>query len=91
MNDLVQTRRKPPILVPLANPLALPKERLQQRVVLITNYAERYRQLDDIEAREILNLKHILATGTERPKGGNHLPSKVWDEREIRNALAALL
>ena len=91
MSELVQCKRKPPVLVPLPNPLRLSRERLSHRIVLITNYAERYRELDDIEARELLNLKHILATGLERPKGGNPSTREARDPQAIRKALEALL
>jgi hypothetical protein len=54
------------------------------------NYAERYRELDDIEAREYLNLKHIIETGTERPKAGPQL-KRIFTEAEQRKAISAVL
>lgn len=66
---IVQSKRKPPVLVPLPEPLKQKKHKLIARVALIQNYAERYRELDDEEARELLNLKYILEHGVERPKG----------------------
>lgn len=89
MSDvLVQSKRKPPVLAPLASPLRQKPERLHARIALITNYAERYRELDDSEARELLNLKHILATGAERPKGGLH---EHFDPEKVKTAITALL
>ncbi len=93
--DIVQAKRKPPVLVPLSSPLTQKPERLRQRIALIVNYAERYRELDDIEARELLNLKHILEHGVEKPKGqwfpGMSARKPKAEPHEIRKALAALL
>jgi len=87
---LVQSRRKPPVLVPLRDPLKQPKDRLRQRLQLLVNYAERYRELDDIEAREYLNLKHIIETGTERPKASGPV-KRIFTEAEQRKAISAVL
>ena len=88
---LVQSKKKPPVLVPLAEPMKQKPERLHARIQLIINYAERYRELDDVEARELLNLKHILATGEERPKSAAAGRATTFSEAEIRNAISALL
>ena len=94
MVELVQSRKKPPVLVPLAQPLKQKPERLRARLQLLVNYAERYRELDEIEAREYLNLKHILEFGEEKPKGrwfpGMEKKKKIYEPHEIRKALAAL-
>jgi len=88
--DIGQSKRKPPVLVPLREPLSQPKERLRQRLQLLINYAERYRELDDIEAREYLNLKHIIETGTERPKASGPI-KRIFTIEEKTAAIAALL
>ena len=88
MSELIQCKRKPPVLLPLSDPLRLPPDRLKQRIHLITNYALSYRELDDIEARELLNLKHILQHGSERPRS---YPATSFSETEVRNAISALL
>ena len=92
MAELVQCRRKPPVLVPLPNPLRLPPDRLRQRLQLLVNYAERYRELDEVEAREYLNLKHILAHGCEKPKGQwfPGMQKKKFAPDEIKKALRLL-
>jgi hypothetical protein len=88
--DIVQSKRKPPVLVPLREPLKQSKDRLKQRLQLLVNYAERYRELDDIEAREYLNLKHIIETGTERPKAMGPV-KRVYTFEEQCKAISAVL
>jgi len=92
MADLVQCRKKPPVLVPLAAPMKQRPERLRQRLQLLVNYAERYRELDEIEAREYLNLKHILEHGCEKPKGHwfPGMQKKKFAPDEIKKALRLL-
>lgn len=74
----VQARKKPPVLIPLREPQRQPAARLHARIQLIVHYAERHRELDDIEARELLNLRSLLATG--RPWRGAPLDLKVIEQ-----------
>src|SRR5689334_10859554 len=90
--DIVQSKRKPPVLVPLHNPMGQRREKIEQRLKLLQNYALSYRELDDIEAREWLNLKHILEHGVERPKGHwfPGMTKREFKPEEVKAAVALL-
>lgn len=67
---LVQSKKSPPVLQPLHNPAALPRRRIIARIKLIHDYAEKHRELDISEARELLDLKYLLEHGTLPPASG---------------------
>lgn len=67
---LVQSKKSPPILQPLRNPEQLPHRRILARINLIHEYAERYRELDISEVRELFDLKYLLEHGTLPPASG---------------------
>ncbi len=69
MTSRVQTRLSPPVLQPLRDPISQPLARIHKRIRLIHEYAERYRELDISEARELLDLKYLLEHGTLPPIG----------------------
>lgn len=66
----VQTRKTPPVLQPLANPASLPARRIIARIKLIRDYAERFRELDITEARELSDLLYLQAHGVLPPVTG---------------------
>lgn len=83
MTSRVQTRLTPPVLQPLKNPESQPLPRIHKRIKLIHEYAERYRELDLSEARELLDLKYLLEHGTLPPVGGTlRVPKKYTPQLE---------
>lgn len=73
----VQTRKTPPVLQPLFNPTRQSRLRIEKRIKLIHEYAERYRELDISEARELFDLKYLLKHGTLPPVGGTFKGSRL--------------
>lgn len=87
MTSRVQSRKTPPVLVPLANPESLSNARLHQRIKLIYNYAEFHRELDPSEVRELFDLRYLLEHGTLPPAGGPARPVKKY-QPQLEDLLA---
>lgn len=60
-SEFVQSRLKPPILIPLRGPLT--PFQVNRRIHVIKTYAEAHRELSDIEARELLELQSLRDYG----------------------------
>lgn len=76
MTSRVQTRKTPPVLQPLADPLSRAKPRLLARIKLIRDYAEKHRELDITEIKELFDLEHIVECG-RLPEVGSFSLGKV--------------
>lgn len=85
MSSKVQTRKTPPVLQPLSDPLSRPKPRLVARIKLIRDYAERHRELDISEVKELFDLEHIIEYGT-LPEVGSFSTVKVRRVKPLTNA-----
>lgn len=78
MTSKVQTRKTPPVLQPLANPETLAPARIHKRIQLIHDYAEKHRELDISEVRELFDLRYLLEHGTLPPAGGPAKPVRKY-------------
>lgn len=87
MTSRVQSRKTPPVLVPLQAPEKLAPARIHKRIQLIHEYAERFRELDLSEVRELFDLRYLLEHGTLPPAGGPAKPVKKY-QPQLEDLLA---
>ena len=78
--EFVQSRRNPPVLIPLPNPEQLPAEVLKARLSLIYTLIETKRGLDKIELEEKENLCAILAGTHRRPRASDARQAELEKE-----------
>jgi hypothetical protein len=65
--EFVQSRRNPPVLIPLKEPERLPRPVILERITLIYCLVATKRELDKIEEKELETL-FTLISGSHNPK-----------------------